>query len=184
MKSKTDRFETHVIEAMEEVELDQDIGVLSKSLNKNVKINEFEDGDQLQNGATYFINNEASCEQTNAQERPQFNYIQVETLIPIDYLYKNITLPLIFVNTCVSGISLKKQCSLVQEDINEVIRYFVDGNITPNDTTITTFFRCNPGTMIYSPQLVKTIVSLEVNQLTTNKNFDQLKNSTRHEQEE
>merc|ERR1712038_719179 len=89
------------------------------------------------------------------------NGLENETLTPIDYIYKSTLLPLIFVNTCTSGISLKEQYFLVKADIEQVITYFVDGNITPNDASIAKFFRSNPGTMIYSPQLVRTIISLE-----------------------
>jgi len=89
------------------------------------------------------------------------NGLENETLIPIDYIYKSTLLPLIFVNTCISGISLKEQYFLVKADIEQVITYFVDGNITPNDASIAKFFQSNPGTMIYSPQLVRTIVALE-----------------------
>ena len=91
----------------------------------------------------------------------QINDIEGETLLAIDYLYKNTTLPLIFVNTSVSGISIKEQSILVKEDIEQVIRYFVEGHIAPSDASIAKFFQSHPGTMIYSPQLVRTIVSLE-----------------------
>ena len=101
------------------------------------------------------------------------NGLEKETLIPIDYIYKNTTLPLIFVNTSVSGISLQEQHFLVKEDIEQVIHYFVDGNITPNEGSITKFFQSNPGTMIYSPQLVRTIVSLE-HYDNSNKQMNQL----------
>jgi hypothetical protein len=101
------------------------------------------------------------------------NGLENETLIPIDYIYKNTTLPLIFVNTCVSGISLQEQHILVKEDIEQVIRYFVDGNVTPNEESVAKFFQSSPGTMIYSPQLVRTIVSLEHCE-NSNKHLNQL----------
>ena len=163
MKSKSTPMETEVDEPMEETIMEPDIGVLSNNLNKKVKIDELENEEEqeLQNGTRYFIHNETGYEQIKTEEILQITCIQVETLIPVDYIYKNVTLPLIFVNTCVNGISLKEQLSLVKDDIKEVIRHFVNGNVTPNDTTITKFFQSNPGTMIYSPQLVKTVVSLQ-----------------------
>ena len=84
-----------------------------------------------------------------------------EILIPVDYIYKNVILPLIFVNPSMCGISICDQTLLVQNNIQQVIEHFVHGNITPCDATIAKFFQSNPGTMIYSPQLVKTVVSLQ-----------------------
>ena len=107
--------------------------------------------------------------------------LENETLIPIDYIYKSTTLPLIFVNTCVSGISLQEQHSLMKEDIEQVIRYFVDGKITPTEGSIAKFFQSNPGTMIYSPQLVRTIVSLEHCE-NSNKHLNQLSKNIFHEE--
>merc|ERR1712018_616367 len=95
------------------------------------------------------------------QESFRPNILEVETLIPVDYVYKDVTLPMIFVNKRISGISIEEQFLLVQEDIEEVIQYFVVGGVTPDEATISKFFVSHPGTMIYSPQLVKTIVSLE-----------------------
>ena len=59
------------------------------------------------------------------------------------------------------GISICDQVLLVQNNIQQVIEHFVHGNITPCDATIVKFFQSNPGTMIYSPQLLKTVVSLQ-----------------------
>ena len=84
-----------------------------------------------------------------------------EILIPVDYIYKNVILPLIFVNPSMCGISICDQVLLVQNNIQQVIEHFVHGNITPCDATIVKFFQSNPGTMIYSPQLLKTVVSLQ-----------------------
>merc|ERR1719367_2272515 len=95
------------------------------------------------------------------QENVNQNIIGLETLIPIDYIYKNVTLALIFVNKLICGMSIEEQVLLVKDDIEQVIQYFVNGNITPTEETISKFFSAHPGTMIYSPQLVKTIISIE-----------------------
>merc|ERR1712223_1984563 len=95
------------------------------------------------------------------QENRQQSNIGIETLIPIDYIYKNVTLPLIFVNKLICGMSIEEQVLLVKDDIAQVIQYFVKGSIPPTEETISKFFSAHPGTMIYSPQLVKTIISIE-----------------------
>jgi len=101
-----------------------------------------------------------------------------DTLIPIDYSYRGVTLPLIFVNKATCG-SLHEQFLSVKEDIEEVIQYFVDGCITPTEQSISKFFAAHPGTMIYSPQLVRTIISLEQTQVSNrmcNQNLNRISN--------
>jgi len=101
-----------------------------------------------------------------------------DTLIPIDYNYRGVTLPLIFVNKATCG-SLHEQFLSVKEDIEEVIQYFVDGCITPTEKSISKFFAAHPGTMIYSPQLVRTIISLEQTQVSNrmcNQNITSISN--------
>jgi len=115
------------------------------------------------------------------QENIHQNVIGVETLIPIDYIYKNVTLPLIFVNKLICGISIEEQVLLVKDDIAEVIQYFVDGSITPTEETISKFFAAHPGTMIYSPQLVKTIISIEEIK-DSNRECNQLMKHVYHEE--
>merc|ERR1712080_592747 len=109
------------------------------------------------------------------------NVIGVETLIPIDYMYKNVTLPLIFVNKLICGMSIEEQVLLVKGDIEQVIQYFVNGSITPTEETISKFFVAHPGTMIYSPQLVKTIISIEEIK-DSNRICDQLIKHVYHEE--
>ena len=109
------------------------------------------------------------------------NVIGVETLIPIDYIYKNVTLPLIFVNKLICGMSIEEQVLLVKDDIEQVIQYFVNGSITPTEETISKFFAAHPGTMIYSPQLVKTIISIEEIK-DSNRICDQLIKHVYHEE--
>ena len=109
--------------------------------------------------ARRYTNDNNKMNDTQLSFRPSIK--EMETLIPIDYVYKDVTLPLIFVNKRISGLSIEEQVLLVQEDIEEVIHYFVDGGVTPDEATISKFFVSNPGTMIYSPQLVKTIISIE-----------------------
>jgi len=114
-------------------------------------------GINISSNWTTVNNNDIHDNQENLQE----NIIGVETLIPIDYIYNNVTLPLIFVNKLICGMSIEEQVLLVKDDIAQVIQYFVNGSITPTEETISKFFAANPGTMIYSPQLVKTIISIE-----------------------
>ena len=109
------------------------------------------------------------------------NVIGVETLIPIDYIYKNVTLPLIFVNKLICGMSIEEQVLLVKDDIEQVITHFVNGSITPTEETISKFFAAHPGTMIYSPQLVKTIISIEEIK-DSNRICDQLIKHVYHEE--
>ena len=122
-----------------------------------------------------------NSEKSSTPETIQRNFLDHEELIPVDYLYKNEILPLIFVNTSVSGISMQEQVFLVKEDIKQVIRYFVDGNIALSDTSITHFFQLHPGTMMYSPQLVKTIVSLEQREVFNKHSNRIIKNPTHEE---
>ena len=163
---------------------ERNINVLSTLVHSEPMV----DNSQLQCPSTNFLKDQKSRTLNSINENYEKfvtqevgNGLENETLIPIDYIYKTTTLPLIFVNTCVSGISLREQHFLVKEDIEQVIRYFVDGNVTPNEGSITKFFQSNPGTMIYSPQLVRTIVSLEHCE-DSNKHLNQFSKNIFHEE--
>ena len=163
-------FETNFKGAFQPKLLEQNVNK-PNTLVKNIDSVEVQDNgsdenefDHLQSYTRYCIDINAGYEQMNTEDILQSKCLKDETLISIDYFYHDATLPLIFVNPYVSGISLKEQCDIVSEDIKEVLHHFVDAKIPLNDTTITEFFQCNPGTMLYSPQLVRTIVLLEEKQ--------------------
>ena len=128
----------------------------NRKMESKIKIHQYK-GRYISPNWTTVNNNDINDNQENLQQ----SIIGVETLIPIDYIYKNMTLPLIFVNKLICGMSIEEQVLLVKDDIAQVIRYFVNGSITPTEETISKFFAAHPGTMIYSPQLVKTIISIE-----------------------
>ena len=128
----------------------------NRKMESKIKIHQYK-GRYISPNWTTVNNNDINDNQENLQQ----SIIGVETLIPIDYIYKNMTLPLIFVNKLICGMSIEEQVLLVKDDIAQVIRYFVNGSITPTEETISKFFSAHPGTMIYSPQLVKTIISIE-----------------------
>jgi len=128
----------------------------NRKIESKMKIHQYK-GRYISPNWTTVYNSDINDNQENLKQ----SIVGVETLIPIDYMYKNVTLPLIFVNKLICGMSIEEQVSLVKDDIAQVIQYFISGSITPTEETISKFFSTHPGTMIYSPQLVKTIISIE-----------------------